>query len=288
MSRMRLLVTADLHYNHPRSRGLADALIDDMNAAGGDGLLLIGDTAVADGDLLEQCLARFTIAGPKLFVAGNHELWTHGPDSYHVFKRDLPARVGAMGWHWLEDEPFVAGETTIVGSVGWYDYSFAQASLGIPHRFFEAKVSPGAAEHMEEWRFLLDRDDDLSPHARSVVARWNDGRFVKLHRSDTAFVEALCEQLESQLAHVTTPCVLAAIHHLPFRELLPPPRTAQWGFAKAYLGSAQLGEVLLRHAKVTDVLCGHSHFPAEATVGHVHAVNIGSGYRSKTFKTMEI
>jgi predicted phosphodiesterase len=288
MSWMRLLVTADLHYNHPKSRGLADSLIDDMNAAGGDGLLLIGDTAVADGDLLEQCLARFTIAGPRLFVAGNHELRTHGPDSYHVFKSDLPARVGAMGWHWLQDEPFVAGETTIIGSVGWYDYSFAQESLGIPGRFYEAKVSPGAAEQLKEWSFLLDRDDDVSPHARRVVARWNDGRFVMLHRSDTAFVEELCEQLESQLAQVRTPRVLAAIHHLPFRELLPPPRTAQWDFAKAYLGSARLGEVLLRHAQVTDVLCGHSHFTAEATVGHVHAVNIGSGYRGKTFKTLEI
>jgi 3',5'-cyclic AMP phosphodiesterase CpdA len=288
MSRMRLLVTADLHYNHPRSRGLADALIDDINRTGGDMLLLVGDTAVADGDVLEQCLSRFTIAGPKLFVAGNHELWTRGSDSYHLFKRDLPARVAALGWHWLQDEPFVAGETMIIGSVGWYDYSFAQASLGIPHRFFEAKVSPGAAEHMEEWRFLLDRDDDLSEHARGVVARWNDGRFVKLHRSDTAFVEELCQQLESQLAQVTMTRVLAAVHHLPFRELLPPPRTAQWDFAKAYLGSERLGEVLLRHPNVIDVVCGHSHFPAEATVGHVHAVNIGSGYRSKTFRTLEL
>ena len=47
MSPMRLLVTADLHYNHPKSRALADSLIDDMNRAGGDVLLLVGDTAVA-------------------------------------------------------------------------------------------------------------------------------------------------------------------------------------------------------------------------------------------------
>jgi predicted phosphodiesterase len=285
---MRLLVTADLHYNHPKSREPAELLIEEMNGAGGDAVLVIGDTGVSDGDSLEQCLARFRIDGPKLFVAGNHELWTHGPDSYSTFKEHLPRRVRDLGWHWLQDAPVVAGETTIIGSVGWYDYSFAQASLGIPHRFYEAKVSPGAAEHLEEWSYLLERDDDVPTYAREVVARWNDGKFVKLHRSDAAFLEELCEQLRSQLESVKTPRIIAAIHHLPFRELLPPPHSAQWDFAKAYLGSERIGELLLGFPAVTDVFCGHSHFPADATIGHIHALNIGSGYRSKTFKALDL
>ncbi len=285
---MRLIVTADLHYNHPKSRPLADDLIDQISRAGGDVLALVGDTAVSDGESLEQCLSRFRFAGEKLFVAGNHELWTHGPDSYPLFRNHLPRRVRELGWRWLQDEPLIAGDVAIVGNVGWYDYSFAQASLGIPHRFYEAKVSPGAAEQLEEWSFLLERDDDVPPHARQVVARWNDGRFVKLHRSDEAFTGELCDQLEAQLAACAGKRVIAAIHHLPFRELLPPPRTAQWDFAKAYLGSARIGEVLLRFPNVTDVFCGHSHFPAETTVGHVRAVNIGSGYRSNTYKVLDI
>jgi predicted phosphodiesterase len=285
---MRLLVTADLHYNHPKSRPLADELIEQMNRVGGDVLLVVGDTAVSDGDSLEQCLSRFQFAGEKLFLAGNHELWTHGPDSYVIFKEHLPRRVRDLGWRWLQDEPFTAGDVTIVGSVGWYDYSFAQDSLGIPHRFYEAKVSPGAAEQLEEWSFLLERDDDVPSHARQVIARWNDGRFVKLRRSDAAFVDELCDQLESQLEAATTPRIIAAVHHLPFRELLPPSKNAQWDFAKAYLGSQRLGELLLRFPAVTDLFCGHSHFPAEATVGHIRAVNIGSGYRSKTFKAIDV
>ena len=285
---MRLLVTADLHYNHPKSRPLADELIEQMNRAGGDVLLVVGDTAVSDGDSLEQCLSRFQFAGEKLFLAGNHELWTHGSDSYAVFKEQLPRRVRELGWRWLQDEPFIAGDVTIVGSVGWYDYSFAQDSLGIPPRFYEAKVSPGAAEQLEEWSFLLERDDDVPPHAREVIARWNDGRFVKLHRSDAAFVDELYDQLESHLAALTTSRIIAAIHHLPFRELLPPSKNVQWDFAKAYLGSERFGELLLRFPAVTDLFCGHSHFPAEATVGHIRAVNIGSGYRSKTFKAIDV
>ena len=290
---MRLLVTADLHYNHPRSRALAQDLVEQINRAGGDILLLVGDTAVADGDSLEQCLGQFRFAGPKLFVAGNHELWTRGNDSYRLFLEHLPRRVRALGWHWLQAEPFVTpgitGDVALVGSVGWYDYSFAPAALGIPRRFYEHKVSPGVATRFEEYAFLLQGDDSFGPGAADVVARWNDGRYVKLGKSDDAFLDELLAQLRGQLQSLAAvPTVVVAIHHLPFRELLPPPGGAQWDFAKAYLGSDRIGRVLLEFPNVKHVLCGHSHFPAKAQVGHVRAVNVGSGYRWKTFKTLEL
>jgi hypothetical protein len=290
---MRLLATADLHYNHPRSRALADDLIDQMNRAGGDVLLLVGDSAVADGDSLEQCLGRFEFAGPKLFVAGNHELWTHGPDSHALFTNDLPRRVRALGWHWLQAEPLVApgaaGDVAIVGSVGWYDYSFATPELGIPRRFYEQKVSPGVAARLHEYAHLLEGAGDVGPAAREVVARWNDGRFAKLGRSDDAFLDELLAQLRAQLESVAgAATVVAAVHHLPFRELLPPPGGAQWDFAKAYLGSERIGRLLLEFPNVRHLLCGHSHLPARATVGHVRATNIGSGYRWKTFETLDL
>ena len=286
---MRLLVTADLHYNHPKSRALADDVIDQMNTAGGDGLLIVGDTAAGDGDAFEQCLSRFTIKGPKLVVAGNHELWTHGPDSYQMLHETFPQRADAIGWQWLQDEPFIAGDTAIVGSVGWYDYSFAQPSLNIPRRFYEQKVSPGAAERFEEFAFLFDQQDDLTPEARDIVARWNDGRHVKLGRSDTAFLDELLLQLETQLTALAgKQRVIAAVHHLPFRELLPPPHSAQWDFAKAYLGSEKIGQLLLKFPNITHLYCGHSHMPCDQQIGQIHAINIGSGYRWKTFQTLEL
>jgi predicted phosphodiesterase len=286
---MRLLVTADLHFNHRVSRPLAEEMIAEMNSAGGDGVLVIGDTAAADGDLLEQCLLRFTTRGPKLFVAGNHELWTHGADSYALFSTELPRRVRALGWHWLEGDPFVAGDAAVVGSVGWYDYSFAQPSLGIPRRFYERKVSPGAAERLDEHADLLERSDDLSPAAREVVARWNDGRFVKLGRSDEAFLDERLTELRRSLQRVSSvPRVTAALHHLPFRELLPPSRQAQWDFSKAYLGSERIGALLQEFPNVTRLFCGHSHLARSADVAGIHAVNIGSGYRWKTFVPVDL
>lgn len=286
---MRLLVTADIHYNHPGSRRLADELIERMNRVEADVLLVVGDTAASTTAALEQCLSKFRFAGPKLFVAGNHELWTAGGDSYELFRHELPRRVRSLDWHWLEDEPFVRGDVAIVGSIGWYDYSLAPAELGIPRRFYQHKVSPGAALQREEYEHLLERKDDISPAGWKSVARWNDGRFVRLGRSDEAFLDELTDKLDrhlSGLAHV--PQIVAAIHHIPFVQMLPPPHNASWDFAKAYLGSPRLGEVLLKHPNVRWAISGHTHLPLETTAGPVRAVNIGSGYRTKRFRVLEL
>lgn len=288
---MRLLVTADLHYNHGRSTALADEIIDQMNQTGGDALMVVGDTAAYDGDALERCLERFTINGPKLFVAGNHELWTRGPNSYALFHEFLPKRVREMRWHWLQSDPFVdrAAGFAIVGSVGWYDYGFAVPELGIPKRFYERGVSPGATMRLSGFDSLHPEGDDVSVHARQVVARWNDAKFVKLHRSDETFLAELLDQLESQLTELReAERIVVGVHHVPFADLLPPRHGEQWDFARAYLGSPKIGELLKRFDNVRHVLCGHSHYGVEARIDHIDTVNLGSGYRQKRFKVLEM
>jgi predicted phosphohydrolase len=213
---MRLIATADLHYNHPHSRRLADDLIDRINALPElDLLLLVGDTAVAEGDHLERCLSRFRFPGPKLFVAGNHELWTSGGDSYRIFNDELPRRIRNAGWHWLQTQPFICRNFALIGTIGWYDYSFRDEQLGIPLHTYERK-------------FML----------QPVPARWNDGRFVKLGRSDAAFLDELLANLEAQLRSVADKNhVIVATHHLPFAQLMPDMHGAQWRFVRAYLGT---------------------------------------------------
>jgi hypothetical protein len=286
---MRLLVTADLHYNHPKSRGLADMLIDQMNGLQADALLVIGDTATFDGDTLERCLSRFQFPGPKLFVAGNHELWTAQADSYLLFTQILPQRIRELGWKWLQDAPFVMGDVAIVGNIGWYDYSFAWPALKIPKRFYAAKVSPGAAERFSEFAPLFEKSDDIAHEARQIVARWNDGRFAKLGRSDPFFLDELLEVMEAQLKAVShLPRVVVATHCVPLAELLPPTGRSQWDFARAYLGSERTGELIRRFPNVRQILCGHSHFPVETTIGEIQAINIGSGYREKIYRLIEV
>ena len=286
---MRLIVTADLHYNHAHSQAQTQDMIERINRVGGDVLMLVGDTCVPEGDGLERCLSRILFKGPKLFVAGNHELWTSGQDSYAIFKEELPRRVGALGWRWLEDEPFVENSTAIVGSIGWYDYSFAPQGLNVPRRFYEQKISPGAAANLAEFAHLFNSPEDIPASSLEIVARWNDGRYVKLHRSDEEFLEEVLENLQGHLESLSgMRTIVAGIHHVPFAELLPPPYKAHWDFAKAYLGSARIGELLLRYPAVRYVFCGHSHMPCQTRIGSIHAVNVGSGYWCKRYRVLEV
>ena len=151
-------------------------------------------------------------------------------------------------------------------------------------------MSPGAVARLSEFAHLDADAADVPPHAREVVARWNDGKFVKLAgRTDEGFLNECLARLDAQLtALAAVPTVVAAVHHVPFRELLPPPHSAQWDFAKAFLGSEAIGRLLLKYPNVRHAYCGHSHLPRTATVGHVRAVNIGSGYRWKTFETLDL
>jgi predicted phosphodiesterase len=286
---MRLLVAADLHCDNARSRGGAIELIERINRELIDVLLVVGDVGNGDDDTLERSLERFTFLGPKLFVPGNHELWTRRGDSLRLHDDELPRRVRAVGWHWLPGAPFARGSVAVVGSLGWYDYTFAADYLGVPNRFYEAKISPGAARAIHSHPALFDDTSDIPDSAISVVARWNDGRFVKLPMSDESFCDRLLDQLHADLAAVASARqVVAAVHHVPFRELLPPLRMPSWDFAHAYLGSPRFGELLRACHNVSHVVCGHSHFPAEAMIDGIQAINIGSGYREKRCRVLTI
>lgn len=283
---MRLIVTADLHFNHAAGQAAAEKAADELGHTEGDALLLLGDTSADDGDALERALAAIQFNGPKLFLCGNHELWTNRADSYALFVDELPRRVRAAGWRWLETDPFEAGGVAVVGSVGWYDYAFAPADLNIPRRFYEAKVSPGAAGRLGEFEHLLG--DDVPASAMDIVARWNDGKHVKLGRSDEAFLNERVERLQQSLASVSAAKVVAAVHHVPLAELLPPRRAAPFDFVRAYLGSPRLGEMLLADSRVSHVLCGHSHSTADVRIGGVRAINVGSTYHQKRIVTLTV
>jgi len=289
---MRVLVTADLHYDVLRSRGPAEALAEAICRQGGDALVLVGDTAGADTALLRECLGRFErFGGRKLLVPGNHCLWCrNGETSLDRYERVLPAEAAAAGFELLGGRPVVLGGVGLVGSVGWYDYSFREESLGIPEPFYRAKVAPGTAGHYPAGRRLLEEHGaNLTAAQRNIYCRWMDGEHAKLPMADEEFVALLAERLARQLAELSRRVerIVAFVHHVPFRELLPTGRPPQYAFAAAYMGARRLGEVLRVCAKVRDVYCGHSHWPAAATIGPIRAVNVGSTYVRKRLEVFE-
>jgi len=290
---MRILVTADLHYDIARSRRPSEDLARRALETGGDAIVLVGDTCGRTIEPLRQCLRLFAdFPGRKLLVPGNHCLWCDGrQDSMERYERLLPAVAAEEGFGVLDHQPVVIGATGLAGSVGWYDYSFRDESLGIPEAFYEAKLSPGAAA------YYGGHDELLAAHRHVLTDRqmelgvaWADGRHVRLGMSDARFVEMLADKLAGQLADLSSECerIVAFLHHLPFESMVPAGRPDRFAFAAAYMGAERLGEVLLDCDKLTHVYCGHSHWRDRRRVGRLAVVNIGSTYTDKHLEVLDL
>ncbi len=291
---MKLLITADLHYNIARCRPGVRRLAREACAAGGDAIVLVGDTAGSDLAPLRECLRLFAdFPGRRFMVAGNHCLWTRDTDegaSLRRYRQTLPDAAADEGFEMLDHAPAFVDGVGLVGTVGWYDYSFRDRSLGIPEAFYRAKLAPGAAAYLGGHEDLLAAHrDDLTDAHLALGARWMDGVHVRLGISDEAFVEDQAHKLARHLADAErrSERVLAFLHHLPFAELVPTARPPRFAFAAAFMGSGRLGEPLLACRKLTDVYCGHSHWAAEARIKHIRAVNVGSTYTEKKLCKLE-
>ncbi|MHC4981608.1 MAG: metallophosphoesterase [Planctomycetota bacterium] len=290
---MNILVTADLHYDIERSRRPCRRLAEKVCRLGGDCLVLVGDTAGADLGPLRRCLGLFAgFGGLKLMVPGNHCLWCLGDESsLERYEKLLPAAAAEAGFRVLDHEPAVLGKVGLVGSMGWYDYSLKDESLGIPDPFYRAKLAPGAAAYTGEHEELLSAHKDrLTDRHLAIGSRWMDGRYVRLGMTDEAFAKLLTDRLTSQLRRLAPAVdrIVAFVHHLPFRELVPKGGPDNFAFAAAYMGAEQIGKALLACEKVTDVYCGHSHLPRRRRIGHLNVVNVGSTYSEKRLEVLEI
>jgi len=289
---MRILITADLHYDIARSREPAERLAERVRAKKADALVLVGDTAGIELDPWRACLALFGgFPGRKLLVPGNHCLWCReGETSLDRYERVLPQVAAEAGFTVLDHQPVVLGTVGLVGTVGWYDYSLANEDLAIPEAFYRAKLSPGAAAYVGRDELLDAHRDALTDRQMEVRARWMDGHYIRLDVSDEAFVEFLAEKLQRQLDDIAPRVerIVVFIHHLPFADQVPPDRPDPFTFAAAYMGAKRFGHVLLGCEKVSHVYCGHSHWADRRPIGHIDAVNVGSTYVDKKLDILEL
>jgi putative phosphoesterase len=265
---MRVAFTADLHYGR---NATGDTAVRDLaeNLAGRDldALVVAGDVALADPRALVECLQLFDDTAPvRMALPGNHDLWTtgRGADSLAIRERIFPEAVRLAGFHPLDTTPLPLGDIGFVGSIGWYDYSFADPTLDIPRSCYEDKLLPG-------------------------VSRWNDGRYIQWDHTDESFTAHVLEGLRNQLATLADAReIIVVTHHLPFEALVRRRKIKAWSFANAFMGSARMGELILDDQRVRLCVCGHSHTPADVEIEGVRAVNTGSNYRVKRAVICEI
>lgn len=290
---MRIAITADLHYDVRRSRVPAEALAQRVHETPCDALVLLGDSAGADLEVFGDCLRLFAdLPARKLLVPGNHCLWCHKEEtSIERYERLIPEVAAAEGFSVLDAAPVFLGTTALIGSVGWYDYSLCEKSLGIPVDFYREKISPGAARYYGGYDELLAKYADvITERQMSLGARWMDGWRCRLGMTDEEFLARLLERLEAQLRDVSHSAqrIVVFLHHLPFAQLVPADRPDRFAFAAAYMGSTKLGELLLRYEKVTEVYCAHSHWPMRLTLEGKNVVNIGSTYVQKHLEVLDV
>lgn len=287
---MKVIAIADLHYNIARCREQVQAQARAVCTRGADVLAVAGDTASTDVQYFEEALALFeSFPGRKVLVPGNHDLWVLAAgDSRKRYEQDLPEICRRHGFEYLDAGPVLVDGTAFVGTVGWYDYSFRDESLGVPMRFYEAKAGPGAADQLRRYRHLLDGHGDVSDEMKQITAIWRDGQHVKLGMSDVDFTRQQVDKLREHLrwAAQRVEQIICLIHHLPLREMAPDTDEPNWRFARAFLGSTCFRDLFESQPKVRYVLAGHSHWPyhgqhSSHDNGMIDYINIGSGYHRK-------
>ena len=263
---MKVVVTADIHYGVGNNQEIIKAFAGKLCATKADVLILVGDTFAIEQKLLVECLRLFDkFKGPKLFVAGNHDLWTTKGNSLEIYDKILPKLTRSCGFHNLDQSPYIYKGIGFVGNIGWYDYSFKDKSKPIPSQYYTDKQWPG-------------------------VVSWNDGIYVHLGMSDGAFTQMVNCKLKQHLALVSkqVSIIICAVHQVPFKELLRTSRTSIDKFLDAFSGSQTTGEIIMSFPKVKHVFCGHTHQRKKVEIDGLTAINIGSDYLRKRYEIIDI
>ncbi|MBI5493612.1 MAG: metallophosphoesterase family protein [Deltaproteobacteria bacterium] len=289
---MRLAAVSDLHY--PESGADLPALAAAVRDARADALVLVGD-AVSQyhPPLLTEVLTAFTDACPvRVFVPGNHELWSREGSTARLYEQSLPDLCEQHGWHYLDAGPVYVGEVAIVGNVGWYDYSltdrvtFADVRVALGAEALKAmrgKSCPtmplGALtdEHLAEKSLVVVPPPQWAEAGfKPALLRWNDARWVRLGVSDAAFTLDCARRLREHLRQAENRAerIVVAVHTAPFLEALPTPGNPVEALTRAYQGARVLGEAIAESRKVVLAVHGHRHRPGVHDVNGLPVINV--------------
>ncbi|WP_456443344.1 metallophosphoesterase [Caldithrix abyssi] len=247
-----------------------------------DIILFAGDVLDAfDEKLLREFLQTFAdLHQPRLLILGNHDLWQEEPQTQKLYNYYLQFPWQRYGFHLLDKEPFVIGNTAFCGNMGWYDYS-----LRLAHDFDRPVI---ACDELLRWetmsndeiRKLLQtapkkslKDLNESDFARKILLVQNYSRWESLHwydrlyinwgKSDQEMAAYFLHRLEKQLQETRGLEQVVVLHHAPIL-----PRQAAESVLDAYLsafsGSRRFWDLICQYG-VKTIIHGHLHRKAMFT-----------------------
>ncbi|MDH3216994.1 MAG: metallophosphoesterase [Candidatus Krumholzibacteria bacterium] len=261
---MKIAYSSDFHIDaSQKNREAVHKIVRIIGEAEPDVIVIAGDvgnTLVS----LEDTLALLShLNVPKLFVAGNHDVWIektndgHVIDSRRKYDTEIPRACRRTGFCDLTREPRVIDGVGFAGSLGWYDYSFADSRLGLTHdQYWQGRYQD------EIW---WDKDMALWPPAVSKTGMPSERlRDPEVCRELTGRLERHVAALERRADEI-----IVVIHTLPFLVTLP--RSEPPKYLDAFTGSEVLGRMLESHSRVTHCIGGHKHLSGDWRIGHVWA-----------------
>jgi len=267
---MRIATVSDLHTDFAENREVFVALATAIHAKKTDLVIVAGDVSHED-DRIDRALRAMAAVAPRVvYLPGNHDLWRvdlpEGQtfDTWQRYRVDLKTVAETAGAHYLPAAPLVIDDVAIVGTCGWYDYSF---------------VEPWVREQLGQAALETKKLGAIG---------WSDANYVSFRDASGALMpdpevaRIMASELEAQLAQVESDpavrSVVAATHHQPFREVVRRSGTLPWEFFTAFMGSEGLGRAIARTPKVKNVVFGHSHIVAEHQIEGRRVYGTALGY----------
>jgi Icc-related predicted phosphoesterase len=281
---MKIVATSDVHI--PKYVNKMGALVRKLSTEAADVLLLLGDIAPANDDAFDEFLCNLAyFRGPKLFVMGNHDLWTEAGSSRERYEKIVPQLLEKHKFHVLDREPVVYQGVGFVGNIGWYDYTFSRvytppsSTQYIRYKnnkkFSMPEVVKWSDLNEEDWR----RKEIYYRGFLGLIqgTGCNDKEFIKDFWEDLEFCAMRQQQLDEDLKKVSKKAtkIVAAFHCLPFKEGLIRNNTRpNVCYTNAFAGSKGMGDILYKHPKVGLCLWGHVHQRQNLSKGTIRCVNV--------------
>lgn len=264
---MKVVVTADLHF-HPAWSQVLERFARQVQGERPDCFILAGDVGHPLTNF-QRGLALFSgLSCLRLALAGNHDVWSGPHDSQSLWDHLLQEAAQQAGFGWLDRENFRLGSLGICGTLGWYDYSAQEPSLG-----------------------LNDRDYFINKGMFN-----NDGNYVDWASSDQEFAAHILGEFSSRLAALcqdgAVTQILVVTHVPAFREnLVHKPGDMMWSFNNAFAGNLTLGQAISRCPKVSHVVSGHmhqgGHWQVPAPHGIIESYVVGSDYGRPAYLVLD-
>jgi predicted phosphohydrolase len=271
---MRVVYTSDIHVDvSEKNRDAAGTMAGLMQRQRPDVVVVAGDAGNTI-HALEETLSCFSrIDARKFFVPGNHDVWIENDDGTLIDSRTkyadrIPDACRRVGFHDLGQEPVVVGDVGFVGSLGWYDYSFADPRLELTEDDYWRGRWGDEVWWDKKMTYWIPGADEGNPGAHGA---WAKGEGTRDRMRDPEVCAEMGERLQQQLLSIEgrVKTIVAVIHTLPF--LVGLPRSDPPYYLDAFTGSERLGRVLEAHTRVERCIHGHKHTSGDWTVGRIRA-----------------